>query len=342
MPRLARHAGAPELDWVLASALPLAAVVWRERAALRAELSGRAALVSGGALRLPLPAAALCALLVVAALGAGLAAAREASFAGAPRTELRNFYGFYTVADSGGRRRLYHGATLHGTQLLGSVGGDVPLLYYHPSSPLGQLFDRFGAEARSIGAVGLGAGAVAAYGRPGQTIDFYELDPDVEDFARRDFSYLAHSRARVAVILGDARLSLERRPDARYDLLILDAFSGGSVPTHLLTREAFALYRARLNPGGVIAAHITNRFLDLRPVLAAAARDAGLSGAALARESTEDDGGRGHFSSWAALSADRAKIGVLTGSGWEDLSRFDRGAAPWTDQHASLWDALAR
>jgi hypothetical protein len=342
LPRLARHTAAPELDWALAAAIPLAAVAWRERAGLSAELSRRAPLIARGELRLPLPMAALCALILAVSLGAGLFLAREASFAGARRTDLRNFYGFYTIADSGGRRRFYHGATLHGTQFLPPGDPDVPLLYYHPTAPLGRLFARLGGGFRSIGAVGLGAGAVAAYGRPGQTLDFYELDPDVETIARRDFSYVSRSRARVSVILGDARVSLERRADARYDLLILDAFSGGAVPAHLLTSEAFDVYESRLNPGGVIAAHVTNRFLDLRPVLAAAARGAGLRGAALSSVSSEDDGGRGHLSSWVVLSADRAKIHALTASGWRDLAEFDRGAAPWTDQHASLWDALAR
>jgi hypothetical protein len=201
-------------------------------------------------------------------------------------------------------------------QYVDAARQDVPLLYYDAGSALSDVFARFGAGFGEIGVVGLGVGTIAAYGRPGERMDFYELDGDVERIARESFTYLARSRAKVAVVTGDARLSLAARPGARYDLLVLDAFSGGAIPVHLLTREAFELYLDRLSPGGLILVHITNRLLNLRPVLAASAEDLGLAGAAKAADPREVISQERTYSSWAALSRDPAKIARLEASGW--------------------------
>jgi spermidine synthase len=122
-----------------------------------------------------------------------------------------------------------------------------------------------------VGVIGLGVGSIAAYARPGDRYRFYEINPDVETLARRYFMYLADCRGDVEVVLGDARRSMEEELPQHYDVLVLDAFSGDAIPTHLLTREAFAVYRRHLAPGGVIAAHVSNRHVDLAPVLANAA-----------------------------------------------------------------------
>ena len=324
MPWLGRRTAMPELDWVFAGAISLGALVFKDRRGLR----------------IPPGATALCAGIVVMSLGFGFYVTRSKAFSGSRRVSLRNFYGYYTVIDSEGLRKFYHGNTLHGIEYLDAGRRDVPLLYYDRHSPLGELFGRFGGSLSSVGVVGLGAGTIAAYGRPGERIDFYELDPDVEAIAREDFSYLRLSRARVGVVTGDARLSLQARPGERYDLLVLDAFSGGAVPMHLLTREAFELYLRRLHPGGLIAVHITNRFLNFRPVLAAVAPGLGLYGAAKAVDPREAIREERYYSSWVVLSLDAGKIKVLEEDGWRDLRRFDKGIRPWTDQYASLWPAL--
>ena len=127
-----------------------------------------------------------------------------------------------------------------------------------------------------VGVVGLGVGTLAAYAREGDEYEFFEINPEVPRLARKYFTYLADCRGKCDIVLGDARLSLERPSSEKFDLLALDAFSGDSIPTHLLTREALAVYLRRLAPGGLIAVHVTNRYLSLAPVVRAAAADAKL------------------------------------------------------------------
>ena len=154
-----------------------------------------------------------------------------------------------------------------------------PLSYYHRAGPLGEVIESLQADHPSlrIGAVGLGAGAIAAYGRPGDSYRFFEIDPTVVDIARdaASFRYLADSPASIDVVVGDGRLELEETPPEAFDLLVLDAFSSDAVPVHLLTSEALDTAMRTVAPGGVIAVHISNRFLDLEPIVAAAARDNG-------------------------------------------------------------------
>lgn len=252
---------------------------------------------------------------------------------------LRNFYGTHRVRQTGDLRKLFHGNTLHGMQYTDRFLRPFPIGYYHPQSPLGRLFEALGGSFKTIGVVGLGVGSIAAYGRPGQNLDFYELDPDVERLARDYFSYLKDSRAQTRVILGDARQSLARG-GASYDLLVLDAFSSDAVPVHLLTREAFELYLKRLSPRGLIACHVSSRFLDLKPILAAQAEALGLHGAskvAAAKDVAEDE----FMSQWVALSADSETLKPLTEQwGWLDLKPSPRPVKAWTDRHASLLSAL--
>ena len=185
--------------------------------------------------------------------------------------------------------------------------------------------------------VGLGSGILAAYGKPGQRMDFYELDPYVVMIASKYFTFLADSSARAPLVSGDARLSLQRGAGG-YDLIVLDAFTGGSIPVHTLTREAFATYEGKLAPGGLIAVHITNRFLNLRPPLAAVARAQGLRGAArMTSQTTLKE--QHYYSSWVAIAKDEGALAPLLAAGWEDLS-LEQPARPWTDQHASLLSAL--
>jgi hypothetical protein len=195
----------------------------------------------------------------------------------------RSFFGVYRVRGDSTYRMLVNGTTLHGAQLLAPKYRKEPLTYYHVEGPLGQLFLNVvqGKPPIRVAAVGLGAGTMGCYARPGDQWTFYEIDPLVVRIARDPhfFTYLRDCVPTARVVLGDARRSLSRAPDGAYDLILLDAFSSDAIPVHLLTREALDLYLRKLAPGGLIAFHVSNRHLDLRPVLTEIARDARVAGA---------------------------------------------------------------
>jgi spermidine synthase len=192
----------------------------------------------------------------------------------------RSYFGVHRVTqdDAGEYRMLVHGNTIHGRQSLDPCRRGEPLSYYHKHGPMGSLFEVFHEShpRGRVAVVGLGAGALAAYGRPGQEFTFYEIDPAVIRIAQKYFTYLDDSRARVRTVAGDARLTLAGAAQGRYDLIVVDAFSSDAIPLHLLTREALRLYLSRLARDGLLAFHISNRYLNLEPVLANLAADAGL------------------------------------------------------------------
>lgn len=194
----------------------------------------------------------------------------------------RNFYGSLRVVDEPASearpvlRKMLHGLVVHGSQFLSAGMEDIATAYYGRTSAAGLLLSRPGG-ARRAGIIGLGAGAVAVYGRPGDVFRFYEINPMVIEFSRRHFTYLQRSAARIEVAEGDARLTLAREAPQEFDVLVIDAFSGDSIPAHLLTREAFALYRKHVRPGGVMAFHISNQYADLTPVVRALAAADGVS-----------------------------------------------------------------
>jgi hypothetical protein len=321
VPWLGRGVAVLSLDWIAAGAVAVSALALRDWAGLT---RGRAA--AAGA--------------VFAAAALGLRAAAPSD--GVVRA-LRNFYGIYRVVDKNGTREFFHGNTDHGMQSLDPAMAGVPLTYYNLHSPLAEAWGELGKGWRSVGVVGLGAGAIAAYGRAGQTMDFYELDPDVAMIAGADFTYLEKSPATIRIVLGDARQSLARDEAASYDLLILDAFNSGAVPIHLVTKEALELYLARTPKDGVILLHVSNRYLDLRSMLAADARDLGLFGACKRLTQNGRVADDRVPSSWVALSRDPVKMKrLVTARGWTDLGApaFAGGSA-WTDQHASLLPVLA-
>jgi hypothetical protein len=329
-PRLGRGVSVLGLDWAVAGVLAAAAIAVRD-----------GDLLAGFARRRPRLAGGLS-VFVVAVIAAGFVVRRAAVKDAGVVFALRNFYGVYTVVDKGGVREFFHGNTDHGMQSLDPARAREPLTYYNTHSPLAEAFAEFGAGWRSIGVVGLGGGAIAAYGRAGQTMDFYELDPDVAAIADRFFTYLKDCPAKTRVITGDARLRLDEAKGASYDLLILDAFNSGAVPVHLLTREALRLYLDRMPPDGLLLLHVSNRYLDLRPMLAASAAESGLHGAAKRLTQNGRIADDRVPSSWVALSRDASKIDALVrGRGWAPLSDSARGARPWTDRHASLLPVLA-
>lgn len=227
----------------------------------------------------------------------------------------RNFYGVLRVKELGSdgnqRRSLVHGTILHGNQYLSADLRVRPTTYYVSTSGIGRLLDSFAAESRPlrVGVIGLGAGTLATYGRAGDVYRFYDINPAVVEIARRDFSYLTDSKAKIEVALGDARLNLEREPPQQLDVLAIDAFSSDSIPVHLITREALQIYRRHLKPGGVIAFHVTNRFLDLIPVVDRIAEEEKMQVAHLPDEA-EDDEDRGSRSDWVLVTQNDEILGA--------------------------------
>lgn len=193
----------------------------------------------------------------------------------------RNFYGVVRIRDyqyPSPFRGMLHGSILHGGQLRGAADRRIPTTYFGPRSGYGRLFDSLKDDhPRKIGVIGLGAGALAVYCRPQDTIVFYELDPQVVDLARSEFTYLKDLSGQVEIVVGDGRLALEREPPRGYDVLAIDAFAGDSIPMHLLTREAMQIYVKHLSPNGVIVFQATNRFVDIPPAVARVSQDLGLS-----------------------------------------------------------------
>lgn len=187
---------------------------------------------------------------------------------------LRNFYGTLQVfvKPSDDYRSMLHGQIVHGRQHIAADKLDLPTTYYSADGGAGKAMQIKAASGPvRVGVIGLGVGTLVSYGRKGDYFRLYEIDPLVIDIARDNFSFLSRTAASTEIVLGDARLQLELEPDQQFDILVVDAFSGDSVPIHLLTREAFAHYFRHLKPDGVLAVHITNHFLDLRPVVKTAA-----------------------------------------------------------------------
>ena len=207
---------------------------------------------------------------VVVAATATLTAINIQEYRDHTRVMVRNFYGVVRTRDFAQPvpfRAMYHGGINHGGQLLDAAMRNEPSSYFGRTSGYGRAFASLPDGPRRVGIIGLGAGAIAAYSRPGDVFRFYEIDPQVVVIAQQEFSFLGDSPARVEVVLGDGRLSLERERDQHFDLLAIDAFSGDSIPMHLLTREAMATYVRHLKPGGVIVFQATNRFVDIAPVV---------------------------------------------------------------------------
>jgi hypothetical protein len=259
----------------------------------------------------------------------------------------RSFHGTLRVRETGSEeqqvRRLLHGVIMHGEQFTVASDRLEPGTYYARSSGIGlAIAARQAAGPVAMGFVGLGVGTLSAYGRAGDLLRFYELDPQVIDVAQRHFTYLGASRAAIEFVIGDARLSLERelsRGGPRgYDVLAIDAFSSDSIPVHLITREAIELYARHLAPDGIIAVHISNRFLDLKPVLANIARATGLA-AQLVSDSPQDDR-TASSTDWVLLARDPAVLGDPQIAGRAEPLDPVPGFSLWTDQFNNLLDVL--
>ncbi len=256
----------------------------------------------------------------------------------------RSFYGSLRVVQSphAGKeqtRTLFHGAVEHGAQFLWPPYRFQPTTYYGPDSGIGIVLRECFSSPKRVGIIGLGVGTIAAYGQPGDTFHFYEINRQVEDIAESLFFYLRETHARIQVIEGDARLSLERDKTPQYDVLAVDAFSGDAIPVHLLTREALALYLRHLKPQGVIAFHVSNQFLDLSPIIRQVAEEAGYQALLVIGHMSKDE--LILPTNWVLVTKNAA---VQKNS---DVSLHTRTIAarsgrPWTDSYSNLIQILKR
>lgn len=286
--------------------------------------------------------------LVVVMTAIGGPSTLPASFTG---DRARSYFGVYTVEDSedGRMRTLVHGGTVHGTQLLDPAERDTPTMYYGPGSGVGSVLsmtdELFGGDA-SVGVVGLGAGTLACYRSPGEEWTFFEIDPLMVRIARdaSKFSFLADCAPEARIVEGDARLELDKVPGDAYDVLAVDAFSSDAIPMHLMTAEAFDLYDRVLREDGLLLVHITNRFIDLEPVLAALVAERDWSAALRDHEPSAaemESWGSAH-SRWVVLSRTpgelRTRLAEIPGD-WTPLSPRN-GTQLWTDDHSSVLPVL--
>jgi hypothetical protein len=255
---------------------------------------------------------------------------------------LRNFYGVVRVEDVGGsanqlaRRDLINGTIVHGIEILEPGRRTEATTYYGAESGAATALNE--AHKRGsihVGIIGLGAGTLAAYGRMGDRFTFYEINPLVIQVASSQFDFLRDSRAHIDIVPGDARISLEHQPIQNFDVLLADAFSGDAIPVHLLTLESFQLYFRHLKPDGLLAVHISNKFLDLKPVVEAAAQSLGMRTKTITNDA--DQGNYIYTATWVLLSRQ--------GSPWPEdegtdalphWSRSNVVVRPWTDDYSSL------
>ena len=281
--------------------------------------------------------------LALAGLGYALSNIATNSLNGAVSV-TRGFYGVLKVTETDKHDparhhlTLQHGATIHGLQYLSAERRTDPTSYYTSTSGVGRLLRTYKpAGGRRVGAVGLGSGTLAAWGRPGDTFRFYEINDDVARLATNTFTYLKDSKAKTELVMGDARLSMEREPDQKYDVIILDAFSSDAIPVHLLTLEAFAHYQRHLKPDGVIVVHVSNRYLDLHPVVYRIAEKIGMPAVTVddTDSSYEDDGFYG--SDWILMTRN---AGLLQQPLLRDATKppveFSARVLPWTDERSDL------
>ena len=256
---------------------------------------------------------------------------------------VRNFYGALHVTEEAGDsslvRHLYNGTIEHGTQWLQGTMRYTPTTYYARDSGAGLALSLCCSDApRRIGIIGLGAGTLAAYGHAGDVFRFYEINPLVVQMAHQHFTYLSDSRARIETVLGDARVSLAGESPQNYDVLLVDAFSGDAIPVHLLTAEAVRLYLRHLRPGGIIAFHVSNRYLALETVVQQEADHAGLHAALI--ESEDDDSRDEYGASWVLVTHDQSFLAQPAVRMRTSPIDTIKGLRLWRDDYNSLLPLL--
>ncbi len=286
------------------------------------------------------------AVLVTLTLGlAGSLAYEEWQVEHEARLLVRNFYGGLRVTDSGegeeAQRVLNHGTINHGAQFLDPARRKWPITYYGKKSGVAlAIFDSGRDGPQRVGVVGLGTGTLAAYGRAGDAYRYYEINPLVVQIANTEFTYLKDSAAKVDIAMGDARISLERESERHFDVIAIDAFSGDSIPIHLLTKEAFAQYFRHTKREGAVAVHVSNKWLDLVPVVRQAANDAGKSAVLVDTDDEDDEGVFG--ATWVVLvdPGELYKKPSLKVNG--TLLGKSKDFRAWTDEYSNLFRILKR
>ncbi len=263
----------------------------------------------------------------------------------------RSFFGVYRVTRDAKNEfhGLYHGTTLHGAQSLDPTRQRQPLTYFHPTGPLGQLFETFASKTPAlshVAVIGLGTGSTGCYASPGQQWTFYEIDPLVERIATNPhfFTFTQACLEQLHVVLGDARLSLTRAADGAYDLIIIDAFSSDVIPLHLISLEAIRLYAAKLAPRGLLVLHISNRYFNLEPVLGALANEVGLTAVAqLDKKVSEAQAANGKMAShWVVMARQQADLKQLASDPrWHPLKSAAKTRV-WTDDFSDLLSTWKR
>jgi SAM-dependent methyltransferase len=260
------------------------------------------------------------------------------------RLLVRNFYGGLRVRDSGPAtaqdsvRTLIHGTINHGEEYLVPNKRDIPITYYGGSTGVAlAVHDRQKNGPIRMGVIGLGTGTMAAFGRPGDYIRFYEINPLVPQIARGQFYFVPDSKAKVEIAMGDARLSLEKEQPENFDIIVVDAFSSDAIPVHLLTKEAMDLYFRHLKPDGFLCVHISNRYLDLQPVLAGEAKVENKTGRVV---ETDDDDSQDLFgTTWVVIRNPAAGFDKSIMSRSFDLAKA-RKIRLWTDDYSNLFQIL--
>jgi len=254
----------------------------------------------------------------------------------------RSFFGVVKLIERGDIRLMMHSGTVHGTQFMAADKALMPTTYYAPSTPIGRLFAANNAPG-TVGVVGLGTGSVACYAQPGQDYVYYEIDPLVADIASdpQHFSYLSTCTPNPNIVLGDGRLSLANEPENHFNLLLIDAFSSSSVPTHLLTREAVSLYVSRLSENGLLVMHVSNNHMDLPQVVARVAGSLGVPARyqyfnPMPDEAKFEDA---HASQVVVLARSEAALAALDADpDWTVLT--SDGGRPWSDDYTNVIGAI--
>ena len=287
-----------------------------------------------------------------ASLAMLLAAAGSAAYDGTRfqkdvLVSARNFYGVIRVKEYGTpgsdfhTRRLLHGVIMHGEQNMTAEGRRKPTTYYQPSSGVGvAMAARQARGPVRVGVIGLGAGTLAAYGRKGDRFRFYDINPEVLQVAASRFTFLGDSQAVIEVVLGDARLSLEREPPQGFDLLAVDAFSSDAIPVHLITREALGVYLRHMKPDGIVAFHVSNRFLKLVPVVARLAKENGAHAVLVSDEGKEGEDDH-TTTDWVLVSRDpKALQAPQIAAASPEAPEEQPGWRTWSDDYSNLVQIL--
>ncbi|HIK91345.1 MAG TPA: hypothetical protein EYG03_05080 [Planctomycetes bacterium] len=287
-------------------------------------------------------------IITFATAGVGLFLVTGAAWS--PETEgtmlsRRNFYGVLRIElmDDYPRHAglaLYHGKTIHGFQHIGDKRRNKPTTYYSKRSGVGVAMRTIAERGPAhVGVVGLGVGTMASYGRKGDRFQFYEINPDVIQIAQAQFTFLQDTPAEVETVLGDARVSLDQQPDQEFNLLVLDAFSGDGIPTHLLTKEAFQIYDRHLAPGGLLAVHVSNRYLNLFRVVRGAAEEMDFKIAYVEdlRERTDADAA----SDWLILARNNNDLeSALINKRRQPSADLLMPPIVWTDEYSDLLSVM--